>query len=312
MKIKELKNKRNFYFIIVMYLGLLQTINAQQYPQYTQYTYNMTIVNPAYAGSRNALSINMLGRTQWVGVEGAPKTGTLSIHSPVGLHENMGLGFSAIYDQVGPLKETHLYADISYTLDVSYSGKLAFGLKGGVSFQNLNQSLLNFNSSQSFTANLNNRTYPNFGFGMYYNEEKFYVGVSIPNILQTNFLNSESGLITETSKNSTFFIASGYVFEINDDIQLKPSFLVKYSSVLPTSFDLSATVFIQNKLELGTSYRLSESMSFVAALFVNDNLRIGYAYDYSVGNLSGYSNGSHEIMLLFDLPRKGKIVPKYY
>jgi type IX secretion system PorP/SprF family membrane protein len=260
----------------------------------------MNVVNPAYAGLRESLSVNILSKSQWIGVEGAPKTGTFSIHSPVG--EKLGLGFSAIFDEIGPLKDTYVYADFSYTIRVSNEGQLAFGLKGGFSFQNINPDLFRFNTAQSFNNDFNNKVSPNFGTGIYYFEEKFYVGASIPNILNTSFFQRNSGSVSTPSKSSAFFLTSGYVFDINRNVKFKPSTMIRYSEGFPLSVDVSGNVFFEEKLELGISYRYDQSVNFLAAINVNNNFRFGYVYDYTLGDLSTFNNGSHEILLMFDLP----------
>jgi type IX secretion system PorP/SprF family membrane protein len=294
----KLKNKR--YFLILFLVVTNGVLFSQQYPQFTQYTYNMNVVNPAYAGSRESLSVNMLGKTQWVGVEGAPKTGTFSIHSPIG--ENVGLGFSAIYDEIGPLKDTYLFGDFSYTLRVSDQAQLALGLKAGVSLQTINPALFRFNNSQSFNTDFNNKVSPNFGVGAYYFEEKFYAGISIPNILETDFFQRNSGSASAPTKSAALFLTSGYVFDLNREIKLKPATMIRYQNGFPISVDISATAFFQDTFELGVSYRYNQSINFLAAINVNDNFRFGYAYDYSIGDLSTFNNGSHEVLLLFDLP----------
>lgn len=297
----KVNNKNMQYYLLILFLSIVNVVFSQQDPHYTQYRYNMSVVNPAYAGSREALTINLLGKRQWTGVEGAPTTGTLVIHSPLNSNPNLGLGLTAIYDQAGPVKETNVYADVSYKIDVSYVGSLSFGLKGGISYQTLNESLLNFNNSQSVAYDLNKKASPNFGFGMYYKQDNFYAGLSIPNILQNSFIKANTNSLSEIQGSSNLYITSGYVYELNENIKLKPSVLLKYSTIFPFSFDVSGAMFIQDKLELGTSYRYKESIAFIGAFFVSKHLRIGYAYDYSIGELSTYNNGSHEIMLLFDL-----------
>lgn len=310
-KIKKLISMNKYllkkgYSVLLFLFGIHNVIYSQQAPEYTQYTYNMQVINPAYVGSRETLNINMLGRSQWTGVEGSPKTSTLSINTPLG-RKKVGGGLSIIYDQFGPLKETHLYADVSYTLDTSYKGNLAFGLKGGFSFQNIDTSILRFNEEQIFGIDFNTNSYANFGFGMYYYQDDFYAGISIPNILNNNFFRStDTGAISEVGKNNVIYINSGFVYHINENLQIKPAMLLKYETIFPLSLDISATAFIQSKVELGVSYRLKKSLSFITAFFVSETLRIGYAYDYTVGNLSEYSSGSHEIMLLFDMPKKEK------
>lgn len=288
------------YFLILILLVVNFGLFSQQYPQFTQYTYNMNVINPAYAGSRESLSVNMLGKSQWIGVEGAPKTGTFSIHSPIG--EKVGLGLSAIFDEIGPLKDTYVYADFSYTIRVSRVGQLAFGLKGGFSFQNINPDLFRFNNIQSFNNDFNNKVSPNFGAGAFYFEEKFYFGASIPNILDTSFFQRNSGSVSAPSKSTAFFLTTGYVFDINREVKFKPSTMIRYTDGFPLSIDISANAFFQEKFELGVSYRYNQSINFLAAINVNDNFRFGYAFDYTVGNLSAFNNGSHEILLLFDLP----------
>ena len=302
--------------MLIFCLSARSIVLSQHFPQYTQYTYNMNIINPAYAGLKNTLSINLLGRKQWVNVEGAPQTGTLGIHKPLGEKQVFGVGFSAIYDQIGPLKETHLYGDVSYKLGVSNNSVLAFGLKLGVSLQNVDQSILKFNSIETLNDNSANSISPNLGFGLYFSEEDFYLSVSIPNILGTNFFETASTLntIAQVPNSSTVYMGSGYVFKVNKNLKIKPALMLRYSSVFPLSLDISSTAFIKDMLELGVSYRINKSMSILTALNINDSVRIGYSYDFSVGSLNNYNNGSHEILLLFDIELKEKRIkaPKYY
>lgn len=289
------------YFLIIVFIGASCSYYSQQYPQYTQYTYNMNVVNPAYAGSRDGFTINSIGKKQWVGVEGSPKTGTLSIHSPVG--RNVGLGFSAIYDEIGPLKDTHIHGDFSYSLTLTDQSKLALGIKAGVSFQNLNSSLFKFNELQNFNNDFNNTVSPNFGFGVFYYEEKFYIGASIPNFLTTEFLERNTGFVSTVSKSSAIFLTSGYVIDISKNYKIKPTTMIRYAAGYPVSFDVSATAFLQKTVEVGVSYRYKQSMNYLFAINVNSKFKIGYAYDYSLGDLSIFNNGSHEILLLYNLPK---------
>lgn len=298
MKLQFNKNMKFVYFYMFLHL-MSASMFSQQDPQYTQYRYNMNIVNPAYAGSRDALSLNILGKTQWLNIDGAPRTATLGIHSPL-QKSNLGIGFSAIHETIGPLKESHMYGDVSYKLQVSLEGALFFGLKGGISFQNLDDSLLNFNEEQSIDSDFKNSTYANFGFGLYYKIHKFYAGFSMPNILKNSFFNSGLDTVSKLERINTVYVTSGYTFDINDNIQLKPSFLMKYATDIPLSFDVSSAAVIHDKLELGTSYRYKESIAFLTTFAVSKTFRLGYAYDHPLGSYANYSNGSHEIMLLFD------------
>ncbi|WP_299840251.1 type IX secretion system membrane protein PorP/SprF [uncultured Tenacibaculum sp.] len=302
------------YLLLLNFLFIV-TAQAQQYPQFTQYTYNMNIINPAYAGFKDALNVNVMGRTQWVGVEGAPKTGTLGINTPLGIRRNFGIGFSAIYNELGPLKETHLYGDVAYKMSVSNNGLLSFGLKFGASIQSLNQSLLRFNTSENFTNTIPNKTYANLGFGLFFSQEDFYVSLSLPNILSTNFFNVESTLDSpeEVSRNSTVFLGGGYVFTLSNTVKLKPAMMFRYSSKIPVALDISSSVFINDKIEFGISHRIKESIALITALNVNKNIRIGYSYDFSTSNAFN-SNGSHEILLLYSVNLKDRErgAPIYY
>ena len=293
-----MKNLIKQIFILLLIIGCKEA-TAQQDPQYTQYMYNMSVVNPAYAGSNEATSLGLLGRTQWVGVSGAPNTFTSFIHSPVG--KNVGLGFSLIHDKVGPITETYAFVDFSYNIKVTENANLAFGIKAGAAFQQIGLLQLNQVDSGdvSFNQNVNN-THPNFGTGAFYYTEKFYLGVAVPNLLETLHFEKSNGVITKASDDRHIFINSGYVFDLNKDFKLKPSFLAKYAKQSPLSVDLSANILWLDKLEFGLSHRLDDSWSALVNLRVKNNLRIGYAYDHTVSNLGTFNTGSHEFMLLFD------------
>ena len=289
----------NFKAIVSLIIALagLQ-IEAQQDPQVTQYMYNMNIVNPAYAGSTEAISLGLLGRTQWVGLDGAPKTVTFSIHSPVG--KNIGLGMSVVSDQIGPVNESNLNADFSYTLKTSDIGKLALGLKAGVTFQDLGLATITTVSPDvNFTDNINN-TFPNFGIGAFYYTDKFYAGIAMPNMIKSNHFEKQGGIISKATEKMHYFINSGYVFDITENLKFKPSVLLKAVTGSPVSMDLSSNFLINERLELGASYRIDDSFSGLVNFAVNQNLRIGYAYDHTISNLGDYNSGSHEVIVRYD------------
>lgn len=296
-KMKAIKMKKLLLVIAVVFFTV--SAKSQQDPQYTQYMYNMNIVNPAYAGSYDALALNFLARSQWVGIDGAPETLTFNTHAPIG--KNVGLGFSVIADKIGPLTEQNIFADFSYTLKMSETANLAFGVKAGVSSINAPLSLLNLtNPGDLAFANNLNRTLPNFGLGAYYYKEKFYLGLSMPNILQTVHFKRSNGAITKASDKMHYFLTSGYVFDLSNDVKLKPSMLVKGVAGAPLSIDFSGNILFNNNFEAGLSYRLDESFSVLLNVKATNNLRIGYAYDYTLTNLGDFNTGSHEIFLLFD------------
>lgn len=288
--------------LIVIIAVILFTISAkaQQNPQYTQYVYNMNIINPAYAGSKEALSLNFLARTQWVGIDGAPQTLTFGAHAP--LKGNLGLGLSVIVDEIGPVKEQNIYADISYTLDLANDAKLAFGLKGGVTAFNLCLDCLISVDPESadFMNRAANKTLPNIGAGFFYYTNRFYLGFAMPNLLETFHFEKTGNQITNGSEKTHFFLNSGYVFDMSRDVKLKPSMMLKAAQGAPLSIDFSANALIYEKLEFGLSYRLTESISALINVKAKKNLRIGYAYDHTLTSLGDFNSGSHEIFLLYD------------
>ena len=311
-----LKNLRTILILVIL-LGFSSIdLSAQQDPHYTQYMYNMNVINPAYAGSRGTLSIGILGRTQWVGLDGAPKTLTGAIHAPVG--KNLGAGFSAIIDEVGPVKEQNIYADISYTVSLSEEGRLAFGLKGGVTLFNTNFTNIILpqtprGADEFFDDNIN-RTFPNFGAGVYYYNEKFYIGLSAPNFLETLHFEKENNTITRAAEETHYFLTSGYVFDLSQSTKFKPSVMLKGVQGSPLSVDVSANFLFNDRLEVGANYRLDDSVSLLANFGVTPSMRIGYAYDLTTTNLGNYNSGTHEAFLLWDIDfsKKNLKSPRFF
>ena len=291
----------------VLALMSITTVFGQQDPQYTQYMYNMNVLNPAYAGSRGVTSIGLLGRTQWVGVEGAPKTVTLSMHSPVG--KAVGLGLSVIHDEIGPVKEDNIYADFSYTIYTSDVGRLAFGIKAGATFMNVRE--LTSVDVDPLNEPIH-QTSPNFGAGAMYYNERFYVGLSVPNFLETRHLEKKGGTVSTASEKMHYFVTSGYVFDIADNLKLKPSTMIKATEGSPISIDLSLNLLVDERVEVGLSHRFDDSISGLVGFQVNDDFRIGYAYDYTTTRFGDFNSGSHEIMLLFDLNAKKIKSPRFF
>ncbi|WP_394421798.1 PorP/SprF family type IX secretion system membrane protein [Tenacibaculum mesophilum] len=291
--------KKAYVILLILLINISSKGLAQQDPQYTQYIYNMAVINPAYAGSKEGISLGLLARSQWVGVSGAPKTFSGFVHSSVS--RKVGLGLSLLHDKIGPVSETHAYADFSFTINTSEKAKLAFGLKGGATFQQIGLLTLNQVESNDPKFNQNsNKTHPNFGVGAFYYQEKFYVGISIPNLLETLHFERSNGKITKASEKMHSFLTAGYVVDLKNNFQLKPSTLVKYADSTPLSLDLSLNLLWNNKVEFGVSHRLDDSWSGIVNFKIKKNLQIGYAYDHTISNLGGFSSGSHEFLLLFD------------
>jgi len=297
---------------LVVLLGYSSTTFAQQDPQYTQYMYNQAVINPAYAGSKDALSIVSLYRNQWSGFDGAPKTLTLSGHSPIG--ERVGLGLSFISDQHGPVKENNIYADFSYTIDVGEVSKLALGIKGGITLHDiaLNSGVTTAVAGDPLFAQDASTTTPNAGLGAFFYTDKYYVGLSMPNVLSSTHLD-ENGR-SYGSDVQHYFLTAGYVFQLTENTKLKPSFLVKSSFDAPVSFDVNANFLFYDKFEVGASYRSTDSFSGLVGFAFTDSIRLGYAYDHIMSDIQEAASSSHEVFLQFDLnfPKKVSRSPRFF
>lgn len=311
---------KKLYLAALVALGGLMGVHAQQDPHYTQYMYNMNVINPAYAGSKENLAIGLLYRKQWVDIDGAPSTGTLSIHSPAG--KNVGLGFSAITDKIGPVNETNVYGDFSYTIKLGGSNRLAFGLKAGATFHKVGLfddikygGYIPDTNDPAFASNVNN-AYFNIGTGIFYYNDNWYLSFSVPNMLKSKHLDlTQNGTDYKFgSEVSHYFLTGGYVFQINDDFKLKPSFMVKSAFGVDPSIDGSLNALFFEKFEIGATYRLDDSWGGMVNYAITPNIRIGYAYDRIVSDLKVTTPASHEFMLLFDLnfPKKVSRSPRYF
>ena len=289
----------------------MMSASAQQDPEYTHYMYNMSVVNPAYAtGTPAMLNFGGLYRTQWVGAVGAPKTFTFFGHSA--LSEKIEVGASLISDDIGDgaKKENNFYADFAYILKLGGKNKLSLGLKAGfTSLQtNFNGFVLqsgNVATDLAFAENIN-ITKPNIGAGAYYFTDKYYVGLSVPNLLNSKHIEEKSGINAYGSENIHAFLTAGYVFQMNDVFKLKPAIMSRFVPGAPVSVDLTANVLYNNKFELGAAYRINDAVSALMNINVTPSLRVGYAYDYTISNFGQFNSGTHELMLLFDLDLLGK------
>jgi type IX secretion system PorP/SprF family membrane protein len=285
------------YLFVIIILNVF-SVKGQQTPQFTQYMYNTIAVNPGYAGSREALTIVGLHRSQWVGIGGGPVTQTLSIHSPL-RNEKIGVGFSFINDKLGYEKYNYLYTDVSYTVNLTKRTKLAFGIKAGFSYYNIDETLFDdpgVYNDPYFQEKINRWT-PNIGAGLYLHQPKWYVGLSSPKLVQNDF--SKLGKYVVMEQNH-FYMIGGYVFDLNNGMKLRPTTLIKYTKGAPLSYDATLSCYFFEKLWLGAAYRFKDSAGALVDFQVTKQLRIGYAYDYPVSSVSRFTTGSHEIMLLFD------------
>jgi len=293
-------NRIKFNFWIVVLFLVSAKAFSQQDPMYTQYMYNTLSVNPAYAGSRDALSLTGLFREQWIGIDGAPSTQSFVMHSPI-YNDNMGLGLSVVNDRVGPIHQTMLFADYSYSIQTTANAKLAFGLKAGVNL--LQADLAALHSTQGGDQaiyNVDNRLLPNVGVGVYYYSDKGYVGVSVPKLLQQRIASYDNGSLTQDIERRHYFLIGGYVFDLSENVKFKPSFLVKAVQGAPLSVDLTGNFFFNDKFGIGLAHRFDDSFSGLLQYYVTPQFRIGYAYDFTMTELRHYNSGSHELMVGYD------------
>lgn len=306
--------KKLFFTTLLTVFALIDS-NAQQDPHYTQYMYNMNIINPAYAGSKENLSFGLLYRKQWVDIEGAPATFSLAGSMPVG--KNVGVGLSVISDKIGPVEENNVYGDFSYTLNLGGEHRLAFGLKAGATFNNIG--LLSEIGDEdgtdpndpAFSQDTNN-TFLNIGTGLFYYTQKYYVAFSVPNMLKGRYLDvngREYG-----SETSHYFLTGGYVFDLSENVKFKPFTMIKTAFGTPVSYDVSTNFLFNQTFEIGATYRNEDSFGAMVNYAISPSLRIGYAYDHIISDLKVATTSSHEVILLFDLnfPKKVSQSPRYF
>jgi type IX secretion system PorP/SprF family membrane protein len=303
-----------YFATLFVFISFIDTF-AQQDPHYTQYMYNMNVINPAYAGSKENLSFGLLYRKQWVEIEDSPTTFSFSGSAPAG--SNVGVGLSVISDRIGPVEEKNVYGDFSYTLSLGGEHKIAFGVKAGATFHDvglysdIGNGKVPDASDPAFDQDTS-KVYSNIGTGLFYYTNKYYVAFSVPNMLKSKHLDFNGRQFgTETQH---YFLTGGYVFDLNPNLKFKPFTMVKSAFNAPTSVDVSTNFLIKEKLELGATYRLQDSFGAMVNFAITPSLRIGYAYDHIVSDLKVATPSSHEVILLFDLSFSKKVSqsPRYF
>ncbi len=298
---------RYLFLIILTFLPLL--LFAQE-PMYTHYMYNTLSVNPAYAGSRDALTLAVLNRKQWSGFEGSPLTQTFTLHTPI-INENIGLGLSVVNHKIGAINISRIRGDYAYKISLSGTSKLAFGLSAGFNVQqnSLSDLVLLESGDVDFSVDKNSGLLPNFGLGLYYSSKQYYVGISVPELLYNDFDADK----TVRFRNHTFFLIGGGIFDLNPNFKLKPSTLVKIRRSA-VQLDLSGILIYRSKLWGGLMYRTSDAFGALAGVFISPRLTVGYSFDMFSGK-SAIRAGSHEIMLMYDLDfsdKGGVVSPRFF
>jgi type IX secretion system PorP/SprF family membrane protein len=311
---------KNLNILTIVAIGLsCSGIQAQQAPMYTHYMYNTLSVNPAYAGSRDALTITGLHRSQWVDFKGAPVTQTLTLHTPL-RNEHIGVGLSLSNDKIGPSNNTSLFADFAYIMKLNKKSKLALGLSAGANiFQGqLNTLALDEQNDAVFQNNISNRTTPNFGFGAYYSRERFYAGISVPHLIQNNYsvVNMADGSTLIAKEQRHYFLIAGTMIKLSNNLEFKPTTLVKVTPAAPVQADVTASFIIMKKLLIGAMYRTGDAAGALIGVDLTEQLHVGYSYDWSFGlQTAKYNKGSHEIVLRYDFiysSKKQIHSPRYF
>jgi len=295
------------------------TINAQQAPMYTHYMYNTLSVNPGYAGSRDALTITALHRSQWVDFKGAPITQTLTIHTPL-QNEHIGIGLSLLNDKIGASNITSVFANFAYIMKLNKKSKLALGLSAGANIFQATLSSLNLDQQFDpvFQSDISNKVIPNFGFGAYYSRERFYAGISAPNLIENNYsvIRPDNGAKLIGKEQRHYFLIAGTLIKISDNLDFKPTTLVKVTTGAPIQGDVTASFIIMKKLLVGAMYRTGDAFGGLIGVDVAEQFHIGYSYDWSFGlQTAKYNKGSHEIVLRYDFiysSKKQIHSPRYF
>lgn len=290
---------------------------AQQDPLFSQYMFNKLAVNPGYAGSREALSADILNRWQWVGIDGAPNTLSASIHSPL-KNPHLGVGFSVYRDQLGPSIYQGALATFAYRI-IFPNGKLSFGLQGGFKHADIdwnNVDMDPFNTGDPLLADqIKKKIIPDANFGIYYYTDKFFAGLSSKQLLQNQITVVEVGDKSQFTKLMRhFYVMTGAALPVSEGIVFRPSILLKYVPNAPPQMDLNASFLFANTFLLGASYRTEKAVSLMTEIRISRNLRVGYSYDIWFNPLGAYNKGSHELRIGFDLEtlQNRMLTPRYF
>jgi len=292
--------------------------NAQQDANYTHYMFNSLSVNPAYAGTSEMLTITGLHRSQWVAFPGAPRSQTITLHTPA-FNNQLGLGLSVINDKIGPTSSTSVYGDVNYPLKINEKVNLGIGVKFGINtfvgdFQSL---VIEQGGDGIFEENLTTQMVPNFGFGLYLDGQEYFVGLSSPNLLQHDFTRTNNdGEVTQYSQQRHFFLNAGVVMEMNPKVKFIPTSLLKITAGTPIELDVTSRFLFNEKYWLGAMYRTGDALGILAGIQINQQFAVGYSFDFSFTNKTfKYNNGSHELMLRYDFEysKRTKIrSPRYF
>ncbi|NBC58934.1 MAG: type IX secretion system membrane protein PorP/SprF [Bacteroidetes bacterium] len=307
---------------VIKHIGILMILlcmsfnsSAQQDPSFTQYMFNTMTINPAYAGTRNVLSASILHRSQWLGIDGAPETQTLSVHSPF-RDGQMGIGLNVVHDRIGPATTTRFNGNYSYILPVDRYTSLSLGVSAGADIFDINFSDLNIfdPTDPNFQNDVQTRISPQVGLGAMLYNDIYYVSLSVPKLLRTKYYDDDQGASSVARERLHYYLTAGYVFDINENVKLKPSILTRVVSGAPLRVDLSANFLINDKFSLGGAYRLSSAFSVLSTYQISDTFMVGFSYDRDTSELVTFNDGSFEIFFRYELFKRYKkmYTPRFF
>lgn len=303
---------KKIIFSITLFLISIVAFSQQQ-STYTHYMFNSSAFNPAYAGTRDAISATLTHRSQWVGFDGAPVTQSFIAHSPI--FKVMGVGFSLVNDKIGPLNFTSLNVDLAYRLKLTRKSKLSFGLKSAVNISSADFNALNLNDQvqdPTFQSSINGDVAPNFGAGIYYYNDRFYVGLSTPYLLATRANTTINSDVADAQQH--YYLMGGAIFPINRQLKFRPSGFLKVTKGAPAQIDLSGFFVLYDKIWLGAMFRTGDAVGLLTGLNITDDLQFGYSFDWSY-QILGRNSGSHELMLRYEFnlkPRSRVLSPRFF
>jgi type IX secretion system PorP/SprF family membrane protein len=312
-----MKNHKRFFLTFFLLLALFTAGYTQQYPVFTQYYFNELVINPAYAGSHVQLSATAMYRNQWVNFPGAPKTINFSTHTSL-MKNKVGVGLMINHDEIGSYKNDHIYLSYAYKIHLQ-EATLSMGLQAGINLLGADFSSLDLSqpTDQSF-YNVVNKVKPNFGAGVFYSKKNYFLGFSIPFIMNNKVATSAESFLAEIKEARYYFLRGGIVLPLDrmEKVKINPSVMVRAQEGQPLSFDLNTSVIFYDVFSIGTSYRLGDSFITFIDLKLSEKIHFGYSYDLTSSDINGFSNGSHEFMLNFRSILRGvhknPECPQYY
>ncbi len=302
-------------YLVLLLIAAVDTACAQQNPIFTQYMFNPLVINPAYSGSNQALTLTSTLRYQWTGLKGAPQSQVFSVHAPWALSRSAA-GAVLTHDQLGVTNLYNAYVTYAYRIPVSPNGRLAVGGQAGVTYFSANYTDLDIQTKSgspdaAFAAN-DSRFLPNLGIGVYYYDRRTYVGLSLPTLVNNRWNNQDP--LSQATQQRHYFLSAGHVFDLTPTLKLKPNILLRWVENGPLQYDVNANVLIQNTFWIGASYRMQDSVDGILQWNVNDQFSFGYSYGYPVTSIASVQSGTHEFVLSYRVRKNKNIVlsPRYF